>query len=67
MITEKLNLSSIVLSLYPYLLRKVSKNGFIITWMLHQIFMFSNKVKLAAGYNNDTTHPSALLDERTDQ
>ena len=24
-------------------------NGYIITWMLHQIFMFSSKVKLAAG------------------
>ena len=23
--------------------------GYIITWILHQIFMFSNKVKLAAG------------------
>ena len=25
------------------------RNGFIITWILHQIFMFSIKVKLAAG------------------
>ena len=24
-------------------------NGFIITWILHQIYMFSNKVKLLAG------------------
>ena len=24
-------------------------NGYIITWKLHQIFMYSNKVKLAAG------------------
>ena len=24
-------------------------NGFIITWILHQIFMISNKVKLATG------------------
>ena len=24
----------------------------IYTWILHQIFMFSNKVKLAAGQNN---------------
>ena len=24
-------------------------NGFIITWILHQIIMYSNKVKLAAG------------------
>ena len=26
-----------------------NNNGFIITWMLHQIFIFSNKVKLAVG------------------
>ena len=25
------------------------KNGIIITWILHKIFMFSNKVKLTAG------------------
>ena len=25
------------------------KNGYIITWMLHDIWMFFNKVKLAAG------------------
>ena len=24
-------------------------NGFIITWILHQIFLFSNKEKLAEG------------------
>ena len=24
-------------------------NGFIINWMLHKIFIFSNKVKIAAG------------------
>ena len=30
-------------------LQEVCRNGFIITWILHQIFMFSNKVKLQAG------------------
>ena len=25
------------------------ENGFIITWILHQIIMYSNKVKLVAG------------------
>ena len=28
---------------------EMRKICFIITWMLHKIFMFSNKVKLAAG------------------
>ena len=32
-------------------------NGYIITWILNQIFKFSNTVILAAGYNNDTLHP----------
>ena len=27
-------------------------NGYIITWILHQNIMFTNNVKLAAGYNN---------------
>ena len=31
-------------------------NGFISTWMLHQILMFSTKVKIAAGQNNDTPY-----------
>ena len=31
--------------------------GFIITWSLHQIIMYSNKVKLKAGENNDPSHP----------
>ena len=30
-------------------LNNVYKNGFIITWILHQIIMFFNKVKLVAG------------------
>ena len=51
-------------------------NGYIITFILYLIFMFSNKVKLAAGYNNYTTpHPTTLphplppllLEGRTDQ
>ena len=29
--------------------KNCSKIGYIITWILHQIFMFSDKVKLAAG------------------
>ena len=29
------------------------KDGFIITRILHQIIMFSNKVKLLVGQNND--------------
>ena len=28
---------------------QVLKDGYIITWMLQQVFMFFNKVKLAAG------------------
>ena len=32
-----------------------TKNGFIITWILHQIVMFSNKVKHAAGFNNNSS------------
>ena len=40
-------------------------NGYIITWKLHQIFMFSNKVILAAVYNYDTPNshplPNSLL------
>ena len=34
----------------------IRNNGFIITWILHQIFMYSNKMKLVAGYINDI-HP----------
>ena len=34
-----------------------SKYMDIITWMLHQIFMFFNKVNLAAGLNNDKPVP----------
>ena len=29
--------------------------------MLHEIFMYSDKVMLAASYNNDTPHPFPLL------
>ena len=32
----------------------------IITWMLHQIFMYSNKVIFAAGYNNSSPQPLTL-------
>ena len=32
------------------------QNGFIITWILHKIIMFSNKVELEAG-QNDTLNP----------
>ena len=35
-------------------------NRYIITWMLHQIFMNSNRVKLAVDYNNDTPNPPIL-------
>ena len=44
-------------------------NGYIITWILHQFFMFYNKMKLVAGYNNDSPFlplypsPPLLLDE----
>ena len=44
-----------------------SLNGFIITWMLHQIFMLSNKVKLAAGFNNLPPYPPLQLVEQNDQ
>jgi hypothetical protein len=33
---------------------------YIITWMLHQVFMYSNKVMLAAVYINDTQHPHSI-------
>ena len=33
---------------------------YIITRMLHQILIYSNKVMLAAGYNNDTPYLSAF-------
>ena len=36
----------------------VKKNGFIITWILHQIIFYYNKVKLVAGYINDPNHPT---------
>ena len=39
-------------------------NHFIITWMLHQIFMYSDKVILEATFNNDastSTPPPSLL------
>ena len=29
--------------------KKDKENEYIITWILHQIFMYSNKVKLVAG------------------
>ena len=38
------------LKLEPY------TNGFIITWILHQIFMFSDKVNRVTGQNNDLPH-----------
>ena len=46
-------------------------NENIITWMLQQIFMFSNNVKLAAGYPSTSPFspfpPPLLLDERTEK
>ena len=58
-------------SLNPYL---TSTNGFI-TWMLHHIFMFYNKVNFTAGWNNVTPinpppitpYHTFLLDEQTHQ
>ena len=54
--------------------KRFSVNGFINTWILHQIIMYSNKVKLVAGYNNDplpsTTFPSSppeLMNELTNK
>ena len=45
-------------------------NRHIITWILHQIFMYSDKKILAAVQNDDTTYPPTftppphlLLDE----
>ena len=35
-------------------------NQYIINWILHQIFMYSNKVILAAGYKYVTLHPLSL-------
>ena len=42
-------------------------NGIIITWILHQIIMYCNKVKLVAGKNTITLLPPLLLDEQTDK
>ena len=44
-------------------------NGSIISWTVHQISMFSNKVNLLAGYNNDLPHPlpSYWINELTNQ
>ena len=47
-------------------------NGFIISWTLQQIIMYSNKLKHVAGKNNDPPiHllypiPSTLLDDQTE-
>ena len=38
-------------------------NGFIITWILHQIIMYSNKVKLVAGQNNDLLNSSVPINK----
>ena len=40
--------------------RICKRNGYTSTWMLHQIFIFSNKVKLAAGLDNDFSRPTSL-------
>ena len=51
--------------------RPYSNNGFIITWILHQIFMFHNKVNSVAGKKNPspsfTPFPPLLLDKWPDQ
>ena len=39
----------------------IYNNRFIITWMLHQIFMYSDKMMLTAGKNEDTSFLHALL------
>ena len=50
-------------------LQLLCDNRYIIIWILEQIFMESDKVGLAAVYNNDRSHPpiylihSLLLDE----
>ena len=35
-------------------------NGFIITWILNQIIMYSDKVKLVAGLKNDPLNQPPL-------
>ena len=45
---------------YLCLLGQSFNNQYIITWMIHQIFMYSDKVKLTAGYNNNIPHPPPL-------
>ena len=48
----------------------MSQVGYIITWILHQIILYSNKVKLVADLNNDppfTPFTPLLLYKRTDQ
>ncbi len=38
-----------------------------ISWTLYQIFMFSYKMNLVVGYNNDVLNPPLPLDKQTDQ
>ncbi len=51
--------------------KKHLENGYIITWILHQIFMFSNKwnsvLKQRFALQPSLPFPSFLLDERTDK
>ena len=43
-----------------YLPNYFTINRYIITFILYLIFMFSNKVKLGVGLNNDVTHQPSL-------
>ena len=51
----------------------IHKNRYVFTWILHQVLMYSAKMMLVAGQNNDTTLPSLpqspplFLDEQTNQ
>ena len=50
--------------------KKCLSNEYIITCILYQMNLYSNKLNLAAGYYNETPHPNSpplLLDKRTDQ
>ena len=43
------NIDSSKTKIHTHTLREKYNNGFINTWILHQIIMYSNKVKLVAG------------------
>ena len=43
----------------------INNNGYIINWILHQIIMYSHKVKLVAGENNNPPIHTYILSPTT--